>query len=75
MVEKEILKRDESQMKHVYIVVEEEQLTKNHLLNKFVDAMYKGSAGTLVMQLLGNNQASKEDIKAIKELLNKLDKE
>ncbi|SHM74264.1 BlaI/MecI/CopY family transcriptional regulator [Mucilaginibacter sp. OK098] len=75
MVEKEILKRDESQMKHVYIVVEEEQKTKNHLLNKFVDSMYKGSAGSLVMQVLGNNHASKEDIKAIKELLNKLDKE
>jgi BlaI family penicillinase repressor len=75
MVEKGILKRDESQMKHVYHIVEEEQKTKDHLLNKFIDSMYKGSAVTLVMQLLGNNQASKEDLKAIKELLNKLDKE
>ncbi|ASU32070.1 BlaI/MecI/CopY family transcriptional regulator [Mucilaginibacter xinganensis] len=75
MAEKEILKRDESQMKHIYHVAEEEQKTKSHLLNKFVDTMYRGSAGSLVMQLLGNNQASKEDIKAIKELLNKLDKD
>jgi len=75
MVEKEILKRDESQMKHVYIVVEEEHTTKHHLLTKFVDTMYKGSSGSLVMQILGNNTASKEDIKAIRELLNKLDKE
>ena len=75
MADKEILKRDESQMKHVYHVVEEEQKTKNHLLNKFIDTMYKGSAGTLVMQLLGNNKPSKEDIKTIREILNKLDKE
>jgi len=75
MVEKEMLTRDESQMKHIYHVVEEEQKTKGYLLNKFVDSMYKGSAGRLVMQLLGNKTASKDEIKAIRELLNKLDKE
>src|ERR1700744_4556770 len=50
MVDKEILKRDESQMKHIYHVIEDEQKTKNHLLNKFVESMYKGSSGNLVMQ-------------------------
>ncbi|MGN6396376.1 MAG: BlaI/MecI/CopY family transcriptional regulator [Mucilaginibacter sp.] len=75
MVDKEILKRDESQMKHVYHVIEDEQKTKNHLLNKFVESMYKGSSGNLVMQILGNNTPSKEDLLAIKELLNKLDKD
>jgi len=75
MVDKEILKRDESQMKHVYHVIEDEQKTRNHLLNKFVDSMYKGSSGNLVMQILGNNTPSKEDLQAIKELLNKLDKD
>jgi len=75
MVDKEILKRDESQMKHVYHVIEDEQKTKNHLLNKFVESMYKGSSGNLVMQILGNNTPSKEDLQAIKELLNKLDKD
>jgi len=75
MVDKEILKRDESQMKHVYHVIEDEQKTKNHLLNKFVESMYKGSSGSLVMQILGNNTPSKQDLQAIKELLNKLDKD
>ena len=74
MAEKGILKRDESQMKHIYIPVEAEQKTKGHLLTKFVDTLYKGSASSLVMQLLGNKQASKEEIKEIKALLNKLDK-
>src|ERR1700749_1165866 len=54
MVDKEILKRYESQMKHVYHVIEDEKKTKNHLLNKFVESMYKGSSGSLVMQILGN---------------------
>jgi len=75
MADKGILARDESQMKHVYSVAEDEQKTREHLLEKFIDSMYKGSASKLVMQLLGNKKASKEDIASIKEILDKLDKE
>jgi len=74
MADKGIVKRDESQMKHIYHVVEEEQQTKSHLLDKFVDSVYQGSAGKLVMQLLGNQKASPEDLAAIRALLDKLDK-
>jgi BlaI family penicillinase repressor len=74
MAEKGILKRDESQMKHIYLVAEEEQKVKGQLLDRFVDTLYKGSASKLVMQLLGNQKTSKQELDAIKELLNKLDK-
>jgi len=74
MADKGIVKRDESQMKHIYHVVEEEQKTKSHLLDKFVDSVYQGSANKLVMQLLGNKQASKEDLANIRAILDKLDK-
>lgn len=74
MADKGILKRDESQMKHIYISVEAEQKTKDQLLNRFVNTLYKGSASNLVMQVLGNTETSKEDLDAIKELLKKLDK-
>ena len=74
MADKGILARDESQMKHIYRVAEDEQKTKDHLLEKFVDSMYKGSASKLVMQLLGNKKTSQADLKAIKEMLNKLEK-
>ena len=74
MTEKEILKRDESNMKHVYRPALEEQKTKSFLLDRFVDLMYDGSASSLMMQLLGNKKTSKKELEAIKELLNKLDK-
>jgi BlaI family transcriptional regulator, penicillinase repressor len=74
MVEKWILVRDESRVKHIYQVAEEEQKTKGLLLDKFVDAVYQGSAGNLVMQLLGNRKASKEDMDSIKKILDKLAK-
>lgn len=75
MVEKGLLDRDESSMKHVYRPMEEEQKTKAALLERFVDSMYNGSASSLLIQLLGNKKASKREIDAIKEFINRLDKE
>jgi BlaI family penicillinase repressor len=75
MLEKGMLKRDERSMKHVYSPVEEEQKTKSYLLDRFVDAMYNGSASNLMIQLLGNKKASKKELQAIKDLIGKLDKD
>lgn len=73
MVDKGILTRDESQMKHMYSVAEAEQETKAHLLEKFVDTLYKGSASKLVMQLLGNKKTSQQELQEIRDMLDKLD--
>lgn len=72
MVDKGILKRDESSMKHTYSLAEEEQETKAHLLEKFVDTVYRGSASKLVMQLLGHKKTSKQELQEIRDLLKQL---
>jgi BlaI family penicillinase repressor len=69
MGEKGILKRDESQMKHIYIPVEAEQKTKGLLLDRFVNTLYKGSASQLMIQLLGNKQTTQDELDEIKKLL------
>ncbi|MDP4263861.1 MAG: BlaI/MecI/CopY family transcriptional regulator [Bacteroidota bacterium] len=74
MVEKGLLNRDESQMKHVYSAAAGESQTKSFLLDKFVDTMYNGSASRLMMQLLGNKKTSKKELDAIRELIKKMDK-
>ncbi|MEO5942761.1 MAG: BlaI/MecI/CopY family transcriptional regulator [Ferruginibacter sp.] len=74
MAEKKMLKRDETNMKHIYIPALEEKKTKGFLLDRFVDSMFNGSASTLMMQLLGNKKASKKELQEIKDLLDKLDK-
>ncbi|MGL4599791.1 MAG: BlaI/MecI/CopY family transcriptional regulator [Bacteroidia bacterium] len=74
MVEKKMLKRDESNMKHIYIATMEEQKTKSYLLNRFVDSMFNGSASSLMLQLLGNRKTSQKELQEIKELLKQLDK-
>ena len=74
MLEKGLLTRDDSQMKHVYAVAEEEDKTKSFLLQRFVDNLYNGSPSSLLMQLLGNKKPSQKEWEAIKELINQMDK-
>jgi BlaI family penicillinase repressor len=74
MADKRLLNRDQGQMKHIYSVAVEEQQLKAHLLDKFVDSMYKGSASKLVIQLLGNKNTSWQDLQEIKEMIKKLEK-
>ena len=71
MVDKKILFRDESQMKHIYRAAVEEKKYKGFLLEKFIDSMFEGSASNLVMQLLGNRKTSAGELEAMKELLKK----
>lgn len=74
MADKEMLGRDETNMKHVYYPLLEEQGTKGHLLSKFVDTMYQGSVGDMIVALLGNERTSKEDLKKMKELLAEMER-
>ena len=73
MADKGLLNRDQGQMKHIYSVAVEEQKLKAYLLNKFVDSMYKGSASKLVMQLIGDKNASRQDLQEIKDMIKKLE--
>lgn len=73
MVEKGLLNRDESAMKHVYGAADKEESVKEYFLQKFIDSFYNGSPGKLVMQLLGNRKTSKQDIENVRQLLKKLE--
>jgi BlaI family transcriptional regulator, penicillinase repressor len=72
---KGMLKRDDTNMTHIYSPAEAEQKTKNHLLERFINSMYNGSASSLVMQLLGNKKTSKKELKIIKDMLKEMDKD
>ncbi len=73
MVEKGLLIRDESQMKHVYSTAVEESKAKSALLERFVNNMYEGSASSLMMHLIGHKKTSKKELEQIRELLKKMD--
>ena len=73
MMEKGFLKKDESQLRHIYRAAVDEGKTKGMLLNRVVDTMFNGSAGSLMMQLLGNKKISPEEMEEFKELIKKID--
>jgi len=73
MAEKKMLTRDESNMKHIYSVAIEEQKTRGSILESFVQSMYNGSVGNLLVALLSDEKTSPKDLETAKELLAKLD--
>ena len=73
MNEKGLLTRDESSMKHIYNVAVKETKIKGNLLGRFVDHMFNGSSSKLLVALLDNDKTSVEELRQIKEMLNKMD--
>lgn len=75
MLDKYLLSRDTSQRTHVYQALITEEETRKRLLDKFVSTTFRGSAMDLVMQALGNHEASQEELTAIKALIQKMEEE
>lgn len=74
MKEKGMLERDETNMKHIYSPVLQEDKVKGNLLGRFVDTIYNGSASSLMVALLDNGKTSVGELQKMKELLNKIEK-
>lgn len=75
MLDKGLLERDTSERTHVYRAVINETEARQRLLDKFVSTAFRGSSMDLVMQALGNHDASQEELAAIKALIRKLEEE
>ena len=74
MYEKGILDRDASAKTHIYTAVLSENQARQTMLDKMIDTVFKGSAADLVMHALSNKPSSGEELRQIRELLNRLDK-
>lgn len=75
MVDKGLLRRDTSQRMHIYEAVVSEADTQHQFLSRFVDTIFRGSASQLVMQALGNHQASPTELEKIKDLIERLERD
>jgi len=75
MLEKGLVIRNAEQRTHIYTANVTEQETQGKLLNKFIDATFRGSSYNLVLQALGNHTASKKELDEIKALINKIEKD
>jgi len=74
MHEKGIVSRDDSNKTHIYKSQIDKEKTQQQIVGKMVNALFGGSASQLVMQALGNANASKEELDEIQKLHNNLKK-
>lgn len=74
MADKGLLTRNTDTRTHVYEAAAPESDTQQQLLQKFVDSTFRGSAMKLVMQALGNHEASAKELDEIKALIKKIEK-
>ncbi|MDO8368329.1 MAG: BlaI/MecI/CopY family transcriptional regulator [Saprospiraceae bacterium] len=73
MFEKGLVTRVEEGRTHAYTASVQESDTKGLLLQQFVDNAFRGSTAQLVMQALGNQGASTEELDEIKGLIAKIE--
>lgn len=73
MTQKELVKRDESQKSHVYRAAATADRTQKKLLGDLVDRAFGGSTQALVMRALSVKPTSKEELAAIRGLLDELE--
>lgn len=74
MFEKQLVSRTDEGRYHVYEAAVGEESTQHMLLDKFIDTTFRGSATRMVMQALGNQQVSKEELEEIKKLIDSIEK-
>lgn len=74
MHEKGFVSRQEEARSHTYSALVSEEDTQRGLVDRFVETAFRGSASKLVMQVLGQHKASRQELDEIKKLLNDLDR-
>ncbi|MEO6757923.1 MAG: BlaI/MecI/CopY family transcriptional regulator, partial [Saprospiraceae bacterium] len=67
-------RQDESRS-HIFTAAVTEEDTQSRLLQNFVDLTFRGSAMKMVMQALGNHEASAIELDEIKQLIAQIEKD
>lgn len=74
MLEKGLVTRDDSNKTHIYQPAVTRQKTQKQLLDKMINTLFSGSSTQLVLQALGNQKASKDELEEIQKYLDNLKK-
>jgi len=75
MTEKRLLSRTMDGRTHVYTALIQAGTARNALIDRMVEAAFGGSAMKLVLQALGNHKATPDELREIRELIDKLERE
>jgi BlaI family transcriptional regulator, penicillinase repressor len=70
MMDKQLVRRDESARTHVYEAAHSEAQMQQHLVTDLLDRAFDGSAATLLMRALSAKKTSAKELAEIRKLLN-----
>ena len=73
MLDKKMVKRDESVRPQVFRSATTQQRTQQRMLKDLIQKVYDGSAGSLVLQALASRKASPQELAEIRRMLNELE--
>lgn len=74
MTEKNLVNRNTESRTHIYHSAVKEHETQSSLLESFIQKTYRGSAMKLVLQALGKEDATTQELEELKEIIDKLEK-
>ncbi len=72
MHEKKLVTRDDSSKTHIYEPAVSKESTQNQFLHRMIDNLFSGSSTELVLQALGHQNASQEELLKIEALIKTL---
>ncbi len=75
MFDKKMVTRSKQGKTHFYLANVSRGDTQQQIVDKLLNTVFKGSASSLVMQLLGNSKSSKKELDEIRKLIDELDPE
>lgn len=75
MHEKGLVSRNESQRAHVYRAAVTKERTQKRFVSDLLQRVFEGSPSRLVLQALGDHKASRDELREIRTLLNRLDED
>jgi BlaI family transcriptional regulator, penicillinase repressor len=74
MLDKRLVDRDDRARSHVYRAAVERDVTEQRLVADFAERAFGGSAAGLALRALSGTPATPAELKAIRELVNRLEK-
>lgn len=73
MLNKQLIKRDETVRPQIIQPADSQARTQQRMLKDLIQRAYDGSAGSLVLQALASQKASREELAEIRRLLSELE--
>ena len=74
MTEKEMLTRDTGQRSHIYSPTMKPEEVQVNILDHVIKTAFRGKTSSLVLRALGHHNASHEEMKEIKAMIEKMEK-